>query len=260
MLLRPKSELGTLVGAPGETLQETLYRTLLEMILFGFFDRGARLYPQQLAGHFDVSLTPVREALMRLATEGYIEAIPRRGFHVRVPTAKQIVDLWQARLGLELTAGELLIDRLIAGEINDDALAPVLHIQAELDRDSPGMTHHRHTQLNGDFHQQIVALSGNALIVSIYDGIQLQLLGAWVARGLDSWRDRFRLEGRDHHNLIKAIRKRDHQLFAKTMREHVGRSLSGALADLQQQLAADQANDDRRGQGQVREDLADENT
>lgn len=239
MLVRQKSELGTLVGEPGETLQGTLYRTLLEMILFGFFERGARLYPQQLAEQFDVSLTPVREALMRLATEGYIEAIPRRGFHVRVPTAKQIVDLWQARLGLELTAGELLINRLIAGEIDDRALEPVLRIQAELDRDGASMTHHRHTQLNGDFHQELVALSGNALIVSIYGGIQLQLLGAWVAHGLNSWRERFRVEGTDHHNMLDAIRKRDLSLYTATLREHIGRSLNGALADLREQVAAD---------------------
>lgn len=239
MLVRQKSELGTLVGEPGETLQGTLYRTLLEMILFGFFERGARLYPQQLAEQFDVSLTPVREALMRLATEGYIEAIPRRGFHVRVPTAKQIVDLWQARLGLELTAGELLFNRLSVGGIADDALEPVLRIQAELDGDGIAMTHHRHIQLNGDFHQQLVALSGNALIVSIYDGIQMQLLGAWVAHGLDSWRARFRFEGKDHRNLLKAIKKRDHSLYAKTLREHIGRSLSGALDDLQNQIATE---------------------
>lgn len=241
VLVRAKADLGKLVGEPGETLQGTLHRTLLEMILFGFFQRGARLYPQQLAEQFEVSLTPVREALMRLATEGYIEAVPRRGFHVKVPSPKQIVDLWQARLGLELTAGELLINRLVAGEITEDDLAPVLATQAELDRDGANMTHNRHTQLNGDFHQQLVTLSGNALICSIYGGIQLQLLGAWVANGVESWRDRFKYERRDHLNLIKAIRKRDQDLYARTLREHIGRSLDGALSDLRQQTVQPQA-------------------
>ena len=49
-----------LVGEPGETLAATLRRTLLEMILFGGIDRGTRLYPQELAGRFGVSLTPVK--------------------------------------------------------------------------------------------------------------------------------------------------------------------------------------------------------
>ena len=62
------SELGQLVGKPGETLQETLHRTLLEMILFGYFERGARLYPQELSLKFGVSLTPVREG-MRIARQ-----------------------------------------------------------------------------------------------------------------------------------------------------------------------------------------------
>lgn len=239
MLVREKADLGALVGEPGETLQGTLYRTMLEMILFGFFERGSRLYPQHLAAQFQVSLTPVREALMRLATEGYIEATPRRGFHVRVPSAKQVVDLWQARLALELTAGEILINRLAAGELTDQALHPVILTQERLDTDIGAMTHHRHIELNGTFHHQLIELCGNTLIASIYDGIQLQLLGAWVQRGLESWRQRFSLEGQDHRDLIRALMERDHQSYASTLRRHIGRSLEGALDDLRQQSDID---------------------
>lgn len=238
MLVREKAELGKLVGEPGETLQETLHRTLLEMILFGFFDRGARLYPQQLAEQFDVSLTPVREALMRLAAEGYIEAIPRRGFHVRVPTPQQVVDLWQARLGLELTAGEILIDKLISGEVRDERLGGLVAIQAILDGDAAKMTHHRHIELNGSFHRELVDACGNALVTSLYDGIQLQLLGAWVQRGLDSWRDRFARESQDHQMIIQALKARDHAGYAAITRTHIGRSLNGALDDLAAQNAS----------------------
>jgi len=239
MLLREPSELGVLKSEPRETLQEALHRTLLEMILFGFFDKGTRLYPQQLAEHFDVSLTPVREALMRLATEGYIEAIPRRGFHVRVPTAKQIVDLWQARLGLELIAGEVLIDKLARGEIENTALAPARDIQQELDADPEGMTHRRHIELNGSFHRKLVELSDNSQILTIYDGIHQQLLGAWVQRGLESWRDRFEVESQDHNALLEALESHDHATYTQTMRKHIGRSLDGALDDLEQQRSSD---------------------
>ena len=47
--VREPGELGALVGKPGETLTETLRRTLLEMIVFGYFERGFRLYPERLA-------------------------------------------------------------------------------------------------------------------------------------------------------------------------------------------------------------------
>ena len=46
--VREPGEMGQLVGKPGETLTETLRRTLLEMIVFGYFERGFRLYPERL--------------------------------------------------------------------------------------------------------------------------------------------------------------------------------------------------------------------
>jgi DNA-binding GntR family transcriptional regulator len=235
MLFRDRSELGTLLGEPGETLQTTLHRTLLEMILFGYFQKGARLWPVELARHFSVSLTPVREALMRLAAEGYIEATPRRGFHIRVPTAQQVVDLWQTRLGIELTAGEILIDKLIAGERTDADLQPLFETQAVLDTDPAEMTHHRHIELNGTFHRQLVAVCGNTMIVNIYDSIQQQLLGAWVQRGLESWRARFEQEAEDHRALLAALGARNHVAYASVVRRHIGKSLDGALSDLEAQ-------------------------
>lgn len=235
VLLRDVSELGSLVGAPGETLQDALRRTLLEMILFGYFPRGTRLYPNELAERFDVSSTPVREALMRLAAEGYIEAVPRRGFHIREPSAKQIANLWHVRRGLEITAGELLIARLVSRELSDAAVDAVSAIQAEIDSAGPALTHKGHVELNARFHRTMVDLAGNALLTSLYDGIQMQLLGAWVQRGLTTWRPRLVDEGTEHLLLIDALRSRDGPQFTEVLRTHIDRSLAGALSDFQAQ-------------------------
>ncbi|CAH1665513.1 GntR family transcriptional regulator [Chelatococcus asaccharovorans] len=229
------AELGQLVGKPGETLQETLHRTLLEMILFGYFERGARLYPQELSLKFGVSLTPVREALMRLATEGYIEAIPRRGFHIRTPTPKQVADLWQVRFGLEVMAGELAIGRLAAGELTPKSLGVLETIQGKLEAAPRRMSHRLHVDLNGRFHHSLVELSGNDLLISLYRSIQMQLLGAWIQRGLNSWRDRLESEGVEHHAIIAALRARDVEQYRAATRKHIDRSLQGALNDLSAQ-------------------------
>lgn len=243
ILVRDLAEMGELVGQPGETLAETLRRTLLEMILFGYFERGLRLYPEKIAERFGVSLTPVREALMRLAAEGYIETIPRRGFHVRTPTAKQVVDLWQVRLGLELTAGELLIERLKAGE---GSLTELEAIDARLQAATQTLTHRRHVELNGEFHHRLIELAGNELLVSLYRGIQMQLLGAWIQRGLNSWRARLPSEAQEHRAILAALRARDTGAYARAVRAHIARSLQGALADLAAQNADEEPNDKGR--------------
>ncbi len=236
--VREPAEMGQLVGKPGETLTETLRRTLLEMIVFGYFGRGFRLYPERLAEQFGVSLTPVREALMRLAAEGYIEAVQRRGFHVRSPNAKQVVDLWQVRLGLELTAGEIVVERLASGALAPSALDVLDGIMVQLEA-SPGTIEHRpKLGLNAEFHHRIVELSGNDILVSLYRGIQMQLIGEWVQRGLQSWRSRLSSEAEEHRAIVGALRAMDRDAYAAAIRHHIGRSLKDALGDLAEREAA----------------------
>lgn len=230
--VREPGEMGQLVGKPGETLTETLRRTLLEMIVFGYFERGFRLYPERLAEQFGVSLTPVREALMRLAAEGYIEAVQRRGFHVRALDAKRVVDLWQVRLGFELMAGEILIDKLISEELPAAALDVLDGILLRLESEPQTIEHRPKLGLNAEFHHRIVELSGNDMLISLYRGIQMQLIGEWVQRGLSSWRARLAEEAEEHHAVMRSLREKDKEAYAVAMRRHLGRSLKDALGDL----------------------------
>lgn len=231
--VREPDEMGQLVGKPGETLTETLRRTLMEMIVFGYFERGFRLYPERLAEQFGVSLTPVREALMRLASEGYIEGVQRRGFHVRALDARRVVELWQVRLGLELTAGEILIERMRDGSLSPDALDVLDDIMARLEASPQTIEHRPKLSLNAEFHHRIVELGGNAMLIQLYRGIQMQLIGEWVQRGLQSWRNRLGDEAEEHREIVRSLRAMDRQAYDAATRRHIGRSLKDALRDLE---------------------------
>lgn len=231
--VREASELGALIGKPGEPLAEALRRTLLEMIIFGYFEPGFRLYPEKLAEQFDVSLTPVREALMRLAAEGFIDVIHRRGFHVRNPDARQVKNIWQVRLAMELMAGELVIDRLANGELAVEAIDPLEEIQDKLDIDPQAISRREKHELNGGLHHGIVALCGNDLLITTFRGIQMQVLNAWIHRGLESWRSRHSAEAEEHRLILGALRNRDKPAYERACRRHLARSLKDALADLE---------------------------
>ncbi len=236
--IKAPDQLGKLVGSPGETLTATLKRTITEMILFGFFAQDARLYPHELALRFDVSATPVREALMQLTMEGLIEATPRRGFHIRTPTQAQIADLWHVRLGLELTAIEGVIARLESGAMAASEIQALASVQAQRDELGVRMTTKAHIETNSAFHHKLVELSGNRLLMNVFGSIHMQLIGAWVQRGVESWRARLTEDAREHHAIIDALMARDVEQCRIVMRRHVGRSLQGALGDLAAQLDA----------------------
>jgi DNA-binding GntR family transcriptional regulator len=236
--IKAPGELGELVGLPGETLTATLKRTILEMILFGYFADETRLYPHELAERFGASQTPVREALMQLSSEGLIEATPRRGYRIRTPTAEQVTDLWQVRSGLEITAAERVIARLAGGELMDADLAPLEELQRRRDRLGTRMTTKEHIETNSAFHRAIVELSGNRLLIAVFGSIQQQLIAAWVQRGIESWRTRLTDDAVEHHGIIDALLARDVERCRTVLAKHVGRSLNGALADLEFKRAA----------------------
>lgn len=234
----PRSERDSWLFEPedtiGETVADGIYRRVIDLILFGEFAHGDRLILQDLAERFSVSLTPVREALQRLAAEGFIESEPRKGYRVKSPSTQQVKDLWNVRAGLEAVAVEAVIDRMAAGELTEDAIAPLFAIQRALDEDGR-LTHRRHMELNARFHQTLVMLSGNRLLINLYRGIQIQLLGAWVQRGTQEWRERIASEAREHRAILAAVRKQDRTAAREAARSHVLRSLDGAIRDLMKQ-------------------------
>lgn len=220
-------------SVPGERLVDMLYRNIRDYVLFS--TEGAaqgRLYPHELCEKFHATATPVREALARLAAEGFIEATPRRGFHVRRPSEQQVTDLWQVRGGLEVMAGELAIEQLKQGALAMSELDKLELVLQSITATADAIDGRQHIERNRQFHGSIVELSGNQLLMTMYRGIQGQLLGAWVRRGLDTWRNRVAAESVDHGEMLAALRSLDAPRYAAAARRHVDTSLRNALNDL----------------------------
>lgn len=85
-------------------LSEQVYRSLMELIVSGSFPPGTELKEQHIAKQLNVSATPVREALKRLASEGLVEIIPYRGAVVRTLDQREITEAYACREALERLA------------------------------------------------------------------------------------------------------------------------------------------------------------
>jgi DNA-binding GntR family transcriptional regulator len=227
MLARaPEAE--RLLGAPGQRLVDMLHGALVEAIVDGRLDASDRLYPGRIAARFGVSPTPVREALMRLAAEGVIRAVPRRGFHVRDPSADEVRDLWQVRRGLETLAAELAVERL------RDGLADLGKLRALDLRLAAGarLSMREHVELNGRFHETLIELAGNRLLASLFAAIRMRLVGALIKRGLAAWRQRLAGDAAEHRAIVAALAAHDADAARAAVARHVDRSLADALRDL----------------------------
>ncbi len=103
---------------PHLSLPEQAYQALRRMILNLELLPGEKLVLRDLAERLQMSRTPVREALVRLSTEGLVETIPNKGMRVSVPTTVATREIYEIIAGLEGQAAKLAAERADAAMID----------------------------------------------------------------------------------------------------------------------------------------------
>jgi DNA-binding GntR family transcriptional regulator len=218
---------GTLDGAAHQTLTDRIYQLLKENIVRHRLKPGARLLDQEIAESLNVSRTPVREALNRLGTEGLVEIIPRRGAFVINLSAKDMKDIYEVREVLEVLAVRLAVPRLSDEDI--------LGLEETLEAFSNALDRKEHLtcfELDKEFHDRIVRLSGNAKLAEINT-----LLGGNIQT--TRWRHcqndhRQQLSLQEHRAILDALIKRDVDLASELVSDHI-RSVKKDLLTEQEQ-------------------------
>src|SRR5207253_5873840 len=104
-------------AVPGKvTRAEELRLQLADEIVRGALPPGASLDETEIARRFNVSRTPVREALRQLAVSGLVEARPHRGAVVARPSLDRLTAMFEAMAELEALCAGLAAERMAAAE------------------------------------------------------------------------------------------------------------------------------------------------
>lgn len=188
--------------------------TIEGLIFDGTFPDGARLDEVQLAERFEVSRTPVREALQRLALTGLTEQIPRRGVFVRQPGPVELLEMFEVMAELEAVCA-----RLATARISDQALAQLDAINAECALAVAAQDHGAYYSANERFHALIYAQAGNAFLEQEAKRLQrrLQPFRRMQLRA----RGRLQQSMSEHEEVVKTLAAQDGARAADVMRAHV---------------------------------------
>ncbi|AYL38828.1 GntR family transcriptional regulator [Streptomyces fungicidicus] len=192
-------------------LRDRVYEALLELITTRALRPGQHLVESELAGHLGVSRQPVREALQRLNTEGWVDLRPAQGAFVHEPTEEEADQLLTVRTLLEAEAA-----RLAAGNADAAGVEALEKILAEglaaVDADDVDAA----VVLNARFHAKVMELAGNAVLAELAAQVDRRVRWYYTPvarqRGGQSWVE--------HRELIAAIAAHDGQLATRLMREH----------------------------------------
>jgi DNA-binding GntR family transcriptional regulator len=192
-------------------LRERVYEALLELITTRALQPGQHLVESELAGHLGVSRQPVREALQRLNTEGWVDLRPAQGAFVHEPTAQEADQLLTVRTLLEAEAA-----RLAAADATAEKTGALVELCAEGERAVAADDVDRAVALNAAFHAKIMELAGNAVLAEL--AAQVDRRVRWYCTPVT--RQRGRQSWIEHRELIAAIADHDDERAAYLMRYH----------------------------------------
>ncbi|MBT2550457.1 GntR family transcriptional regulator [Arthrobacter sp. ISL-65] len=139
---------------------DTARARIRELIISGDFAPGTRLRERDLSQTLNVSRVPVREALQQLEAEGFIDASPRRGATVKQITLRDVNELFDLRLSLEVLAARLAARAAARGQSSS-------RLQQMMDQAEEATLRRDHQQIpisNTALHAEIVAMGGNSLL------------------------------------------------------------------------------------------------
>lgn len=210
---------------------ERAYERIRAAIVEGRYTPGQRLVEQTVAEEFDLSRTPVREAIRRLDAEGLVVTERNRGAMVRAVSVDEVLDLYELRARLEAYAAELAAERM-----SDDELA---ELAAAVDSFGAVLAANPVTGLD-----DIRSLNdANRRIHSgIVEGAHHVRLGTMLSRAVDiplvfqAFRsfERAELERSDlfHRLILEALQRRNGARAGRLMREHILQGLDAVIEGL----------------------------
>jgi DNA-binding GntR family transcriptional regulator len=197
-----------------EDLSEKVYRRLLELILDGELAPGERLRQEELSSRLGVSRTPLLFALTRLKKEMLVEFVPRKGAFVRCLDKEEILNLFDIRIRLETLGAR--------GAALSPSDVELQELRAGLDRYRgaiSGGDFKRLAKADFDFHQGIMRMSGNELLIDLVESHHIVFLAN--QRGIILKPERSLA---DHETILAAIARRDPAAAEVAMDGHLSRA------------------------------------
>lgn len=198
----------------GLQLSERSYRRLRDMAITYGFRPGERLNEGELARKLEVSRTPLREAMHRLASEGLLVFLAGRGFHARPLEVEAVHDLYEVRRALETAIVALACERATP-QWRADIRAYIQHSMAAQETAAPEEL----LALDEGFHERLADAAGNAEFARMLGNVNARI---YFFRWVDM-RGRRDTTQAEHKALAEAICAGDAPRAEEIARAHITR-------------------------------------
>ncbi len=201
------------------TLHDELVDRLREMIVTGQLAPGAKIQEQALCDAFDVSRTPMREALRSLSAEGLIEHVPHRGATVKPITLQDLEDAFPVIATLEGLAG-----RMAAERITDDEIGEARQLQDDLERHCKAEELPGYFATNERIHRLIWRVAANPVLERMLRSLDGRVRQARCLVNLS--RERWWEAVDEHREILGHLARRDGDAVEEALTRHIEHKLA----------------------------------
>ncbi|CAK7066328.1 MAG: HTH-type transcriptional repressor RspR [Desulfovibrio sp.] len=197
---------------------EKAYEFIRTMIMDRTLRQGASLNVPELAERFEMSVTPVREAIRRLESEGLLEVVPRRGTFVRSFSVEDLIAGFELAEAYEGMAAYLAAERVEQGEALFEDLHDLRQLVSRMEQHLDQKDAALWGALDTQFHNGLCLLSNNPHIWQNYQMVRAQMdCVLWFVTPLHVDRGN---STREHKSIIEAVQRADKEMARMFSQNH----------------------------------------
>jgi DNA-binding GntR family transcriptional regulator len=206
--------MASIIELNSQNLHELTFQKLRSLLVEGAIAPGSKLNERELAEQLNVSRTPIREAIRRLAADGLVELIANRGAIAVQLTREDVIHTFDVIANLEGYSGELA-----AKNISDEALSELEAMHYEMMASYARRDLSSYYKLNLKIHNAINQAAANPVLSQLFAQVNARIEALRFRSNQDGLK--WEKAVKEHQEMIDALKARDSARMRQVMMSHV---------------------------------------
>lgn len=206
------------------SVREHAYIYLKDSILEGKYKAGDRLIERELAAKLNISRTPIREALFRLESQGYVKTVPRKGVIVSNISEDEVIEVFTILAVLEVLAVKLAAQRM--DKTTEKELDKKIDELVKMEESNESHFNLEHIEMNHLINKASKSPRLFEILSGLIDFIHMSANLGYETPG------RRKESLKEHIEIMKALREREAEMAQYLMRIHIENSKKAYIANM----------------------------
>jgi DNA-binding GntR family transcriptional regulator len=208
------------------SIRERAYLYLKNLILEGEYKAGDRLVERELAEKLKISRTPIREALFRLESQGFVNTVPRKGVIVSHTSTDDIIEVFTILSSLEVLAAKLAAQKLNE-QTKEELDLWIQRLELALNGSGGNDLSHLHIEISHVLYKAAKSPKLYEMLVDLMDYIRAF---ATIGRKVEG---RMEEAMKEHLEVFKAVRNQEVEMAENLTKIHIENSKKAYLNSIE---------------------------